>query len=185
MNTNQVEVFMKPPVAEKPDAWLQIGLKLLDWPFLLFIVLILFIWLFREQLRALFNRENILIKWGDKSILLRDLGKNIEQDVDSKFELIQEEQETPKKTVSDTSAKKTQGVQFVNDEQANTAASTSEALNRMKEALMSPSFRWRTLSRLAAIACISELEAKALLPSLGVDFDVNKSGQPIVKLKSR
>lgn len=177
MSTNQLEVFIKPPVTETPSALLQIVLKLLDWPFLIFLVLVWFIWYFRVQLRALLNRENILIKWGDKIIFLRDLGKNIEQDLDSKFDSIQGEQ----KTANESAAKKPHGVEFLNT----TDLANTDALDRMKEALMSPAFRWRTLARLAAIAGVSESEAKLLLPSLGVDFDINKTGQPIVKLKTR
>jgi hypothetical protein len=188
MNTNHVELFIHQPTTETSAAWLQIVLKLLDWPFLIFVASIFFIWFFRRQLKVLLRRRNIEIKWGDKSILLQDLAKKIEQDIDSKFDSIQDAQEIeiPRKIDSDLLAKKPQGVQFANDASVQHADDlTTDPLNRMKEELMSPTFRWRTLSRLSRVAGISESEARSLLPSLKVDFDVNKSGQTLVKLKSR
>src|SRR5208282_3392170 len=107
MNTNQVELFIHPPATEASNAWLQIGLKLLDWPFLLAALSIFFMFLFRKQLQALLSRKEILIKWGENSIHLSDLGKKFDQELDTeldaKLESIRGELETLKKTVSGSS----------------------------------------------------------------------------------
>ena len=192
MNTNQIELFVHSPSTDGSDAWLQIALKLLDWPFLIFVILVLFILFLQKQLRGLLNRDNILIKWGDKTILLGELGKNIGQDIDSKFDSLQEKKKTLKEFISDLPVEEAQAKTInvgdlpnIGQKKIDIHKKETDALNRMKEALMSPAFRWRTLSRLAHIAAISESEARSMLPELGVDFDVNSSGQPIVKLKSR
>ena len=185
MNTNQIELVIHPAAAEASNPWVQVALKLLDWPFLVFVVLIVFIWCFREQLCALLSRENIMIKWGDKSILLRDLPKKIEQDIDSKFDSIEPEQDFPTGKIQEFLSKKRKDMREFVVDLPKPHAPTADPLDRMHEALMSPAFRWRTLARLATIAGISESEARQLLTSLGVEFDVNRSGQAIVKLKSR
>ena len=177
MNTNHIELFIHPDATEATNAWLQIGLKLLDWPFLLSVILFFFIVFFREQLRTLLNRKEILLKWGERSIQLRDLEDTIAQEIDP----LRDEVEELKKTPPDSIPKKTTGAQFVNSEEP-----PIDALKRMKDALKLPEYKWRTLSRLAAIACISELEAKVLLHSdPEVVFSIGKSGHSIAKLKSR
>ena len=177
MNTNQFELILH-PITETSSAWLQLGLKLLDWPFLLTGVCILFIFLFREQLKALLNREDITIKWGDRVIRLRDLGDKIDQEIDP----LRDELESSRNT-KQVSQEKNElgGVQFMNEVEP-----PIDSLERMKEALRSPKFRWRTISRLAAIGCVPEETAKSLLRSdPEIVFSIGKSGNPIAKLKSR
>src|SRR6266404_3330161 len=69
--------------APQNGAWLDITLKLLDWPFLLLVVVLVIVFLFRRQLTALFNRGDILISWGEgRSIRLRELADKIDQEID-------------------------------------------------------------------------------------------------------
>ena len=184
MNTNLVEIFLHPPATEQSSTLLQFGLKLLDWPFLIAVVLIIF----AKPLKDLINRAT-MIDWGEKRIHLSKLdekvGQEIDTEVDAKLEPLRQELEFLKRSLSGSSPKKPPGVQFANDELTNVNEPKIDAMNRIKEALMSPEFRWRTISRLAAIAGISESETTTLLRYLEVDFDVNRSGQRIAKLKSR
>jgi hypothetical protein len=183
MNTNLVEIFLHPPTTETTSAWFQIGMKLLDWPFLIAVVLIFFIIFFQKPLKALIYRTEEF-KWGEYSIRLSQLGKKFDQELDTqldaKLEPLRNELEVLKKSSPE---KKPQEVLFADDAIINEPS--ADALNRIKRALMSPEYRWRTISRLAAIAGISEPEATRLVRSLNVDFDVNKSGERIAKLKSR
>jgi hypothetical protein len=178
MNTNQVDLFVHQPATETSSAALQIFLKLLDWPFLMAVVLIVFIFVFRKQIKAVLNRGDILIKWGDQSIQLRELEDSIDKEIDP----LRDQLETLKQTKQNLSeAKASKGVQFANIQEP-----PVDALARMKEALQSPDYRWRTVSRLASIACISEDEAKSLLRAdPEIVFSIGKSGNSIAKLKSR
>jgi hypothetical protein len=178
MNTNQVELFVHPPPVESSGAALQIMLKLLDWPFLMTVVFIVFIFVFRKQLMALLDRRDILIKWGDNSIQLRDLEDSIDKEIDPLRDQLDALKQTKQSPIE---IKASKGVQFSNIQEQ-----PSDALSRMKEALRSHDYRWRTISRLASIGCVSEDEARSLLRSdPDVVFSVGKSGNPIAKLKSR
>lgn len=62
--------------------WYELTLKLLDWPFLLFLVAIFMIFILRGQLKTLVKRSSLKISWGDKSIELNELSDNLDQDID-------------------------------------------------------------------------------------------------------
>jgi hypothetical protein len=178
VNTNQIELFVHPPSSEEPNALLQIALKLLDWPFLMTVVFIIFIFVFRKQLMALLDRKDILVNWGGSSIRLRDLEENIDKEIDP----LRDQVETLKQ--AEQSANKTkplEGVEFIN-----TREPSVDALTRMKNALRPPNYRWRTIPRLASIAAISEDEAKSLLRSdPEIVLSTGKSGNQIARLRSR
>lgn len=164
------------------SAWLEIVLKLLDWPFLLAVVLMAFVLIFRRRLTALLNRGDIQFSWGDgRSIRLRDLADKIDQELDplrDDVEALQQAAPTRASVPTDSTG------------EGGTVRSQStpraDALRVMKDALANPKFRWRSVDRLAAIAYLSEPDAAELLRSdPEVVFGFGRSKKPIAKLRSR
>jgi predicted nuclease with TOPRIM domain len=164
---------------------MEIVLKLLDWPFLLFVFLFLFVLLFRRQLEGVLGRGDITISWGEgRSIRLRELSESLDEELDP----IRDEVEALKKAVDSLQSK----VQMPQSERLEpklekTADQEKEvALRRMKEALTSGKWRWRSIDRLAVIGGVSESEAMDILRNdPDVIFSIGKSGRTIARLKSR
>jgi hypothetical protein len=158
--------------------WEAVIVKLLDWPFLLFILLVVFLLLFRVHLIALLNRGDISIGWGDRTIRLRELSQNLDRELDP----IRDELETLKKTVAALTPLQ---------EQASIPATPASAFpsgarERILETLRDGKFDWRSIETLANLGGISESQTMDLLrtePS--VVLSLGKSGKPIAGLKSR
>jgi hypothetical protein len=68
--------------AEKEFPWHDLFLKMLDWPFLLALIFLTFLWLFKQEIKDLLKKGKITIKWGDSSIEIADLPEKIDQDID-------------------------------------------------------------------------------------------------------
>lgn len=161
-------------------------LKLFDWPFLAFTLLLLAIFLFRQQMAGVFGRGDILISWGEnRSIRLRELSSSLDQELDP----IRDEISVIKQAVAAMEAK----LQVPN-------APRMEAVRRdelppeqrdivrkrMKEALATGEYLWRSLERLAIIGGISENQALELLRAdPEVVLSRAKSGRQIARLASR
>lgn len=62
--------------------WHDLFLKCLDWPFLAFVIFIIVIVVFREDLRKILNKSHITFKYGDNSIQLADLPNQLDKDID-------------------------------------------------------------------------------------------------------
>ncbi|EKA7375356.1 hypothetical protein OL330_004662 [Vibrio parahaemolyticus] len=70
--------------------WDQLLLKLLDWPFLMFVIVMVLIYLLKEQIKGLVDRSNLKITWGDRSIELNELADSVDQDIDPLKERLDE-----------------------------------------------------------------------------------------------
>lgn len=166
---------------------INIILKLLEWPFLCFIVLILFVVFFRKQLQGVLNRGDITITWGSKSIQLKELSDNFDEELDP----IREDIKQIKAQISLLENKKgvVEQVNYLlkkDDSSEEVQERKKSALQKMKDALLDGEFRWRSIERLASIAAITENEAVDFLRSdREVIFSVGKSGRQIARLKSR
>jgi hypothetical protein len=161
---------------------LEIVLKLLDWPFLLFISLLILAYVFRVQLKALLTRGDISISWGEgRTIRLRDLKDQIDQKLDEVKEEVDELQQGKTKATASQNPPVIGNVGSLSDEEK------AKALQRMKDALADEKFRWRSISRLAAIAGISESDATAILRDdpKAIKLSVGESGRRIARLTSR
>jgi hypothetical protein len=160
-------------------------LKLLDWPFLLFVLLLLFIVCFRKQLIAVFSRGDILLSWGDRSIRLRELSDNLDKEIDPIREEIDALKQAVDKIQANIEAPKSQQIEppaltNLSDKQLD------HAKQRIQEALKSGKYRWRSIERLAAVGGISENQTLDILRSdPDVVFSVGKSGRQIARVKSR
>lgn len=160
-------------------------LKLLDWPFLAFVILLFVIVLFRKQLEGVFGRGDIQISWGDRSIRLRELSGSLDEELDP----IHDEIDEIKKAVAAIEST----VRVPNaprmeprDKDALSAEQRDAAKRRMKEALASGQYLWRSIERLAIIGAVSESQAVDILrPDQDVVLSVGKSGHQIAKLATR
>ena len=161
--------------------WLEVILKLLDWPFLLFILLVILAYFFRAQLKALLSRGDISISWGEgHTIQLRELKDKIDQKVDQVREEVDELQLAKPKAAPSQNSPVTKKADSLSD------GERTQALQRMKVALEDERFRWRSIARLAAIAGISESEATEILRAdPAVKLSVGESGKRIARLESR
>ncbi len=57
--------------------------KLLEWPFLLFLLVSILMVLFYHPIHELLGRGDIRIKWGeDKEIRLKDVSRNFDKEID-------------------------------------------------------------------------------------------------------
>ena len=158
-------------------------LKFLEWPFLLFVFLIVLIIIYRHQIRTILGRGDITISWGEgRSIKLHDISDHLDQELDQIREDIQ-----MLKEALNTLQKGTPGY----DEKRVVAKVLSEqerheAAKRMIEALEDGKWRWRTIERLSIIAGITESEAiKILRGNHEVVLGQDKSGNQIARLQAR
>jgi hypothetical protein len=160
-------------------------IKLLDWPFLLFVVLLFFIWIFRKQLISVFSRGDILLSWGDRSIRLRELSENLDKELDPIREEIDAVKQAVERIQSSIGTPKSQQIEPP-PSATHSNKQLDDAKQRIQEALKSGKYRWRSIERLAAIGGISENQTLDILRSdPEVVFSVGKSGHQIARLKSR
>ncbi|UAA38937.1 hypothetical protein KIH87_00755 [Paraneptunicella aestuarii] len=135
---------------------LQIVLKLLDWPFLLFILVSTLIYVTRRQIRNLVDRSNLKITWGDRSIELSDLADNLDQDLDpikERLDALEEQMKTMGKTTPDKE-------KFTQKEP--TELEIDKVLN---VALKNPRFKYRTLDGIAKDVKIPKDKVQQILGS--------------------
>ena len=158
-------------------------IKFLDWPFLLFVILLVLIIIFRHQIRTILGRGDITISWGEgRSIKLHDISDHLDQELDQ----IREDMQLLKETLHNM-----QSGAPVHDDKIVVAKVLSEqerhdAAKRMVEALEDGKWRWRTIERLSIIAGTTESEAiKILRGNHEVVLGQDKSGNHIARLRSR
>ena len=157
----------------------EIVLKLLDWPFLLTVLLLGFAWKFRGEVGALLSRGDIRIAWGEgRSIELRELSESLDKDLQP----IQDDIDGLRQDVDSLRSALT--ARPAGDVSYSLAVQDGSDLNdRMLTALADGRYRWRSLSRLAEIAGLTEDEALiALRKNPGVVLGADKQGRRIARL---
>jgi hypothetical protein len=160
----------------------EVLLKLLEWPFLFFLALALLVLLFRQQFLEILGRGDITFTWGDRSIRLRELSESL----DKELAPIREEIKALRDEVEALS-----GVQKPKefDRPGYTDLSENERLDvlrRIREALASEEWRWRSVERLAVEAGIPENKVLTLLRSdPEVKLGADKAGRRLAKLETR
>ncbi|MBX7258032.1 MAG: hypothetical protein K1Y02_16850 [Candidatus Hydrogenedentes bacterium] len=169
-----------------PHTTYDVLIKLLDWPFLFFVALCLIVFIFRKQLVVLLNRGDIQVSWGEnRNIRLRDLSENLDKELDP----IRDEIETIKEAVSNlqqqsgaSSAQQT----LLGEPVVISAVDRDNAMQRIKDALTSSQYKWRSIDRLAAIAGLEVPQALSIIRSdPEILLSIGKSGRQIARLKSR
>lgn len=169
-----------------PVTFQHVLLKLLDWPFLLFLIVCVVLVLFRQQLAALFSRGDISISWGKgRSIQLRQLSNHLDEELDP----LRDEIECLKQMVADLQAHAgmpEENCIVPSTTQVLSAEEEEQASQRMQQALQSGEYRWRSLERLAAVSGVPEGEAlKVLRSHPDVVLGTDKSGRQIARWSSK
>ena len=136
--------------------------KLLDWPFLTFVMLACFVVLFFDSLVAVISRGEFTIAWGkDQNIKIR----NLSAAVSGELSPIQEDVEALKIAVASPQEQtstgfRTPGVdeQTLESDSANAPTPNSPEVNiiearvrRLRDALGNPKYKWRSIERLSSI----------------------------------
>ena len=157
--------------------------RLLDWPFLLFIVLLLGAVYFRQELRTLLSRGDITISWGEgRSIRLHDISEHLDKEMDQirdELDILKEEVHKFHSSSSDYVAEQYRAENISQPER-------DEALSLMKNSLRHGKWRWRTLERLAIMSGITEQEALVILQGdPEVELGQDKKSHFIAKIKHR
>lgn len=170
-------------VIEPGKSGFDIALAFLDWPFLLFAFLVVFVFFFKDKVMGLLERGDIQISWGEnRHIKLKELSDGIDQEIDPIKEEIQELREQIEK-LSSTSVK---GVELMHSSHSLSDDQRKVAESRIIEGLKNHRYRWRSIERLAAISGISESDALDILRSnTDVVLSIGKSKQQIAKLRDR
>ncbi len=157
--------------------WENVIIQALNWPFLFFVLLVIVFFLYREKFSSLLERGDIQISWGEnRHISLKNLSSSLDEELDP----IRDELSALKEKIisnSDSTQKSNKKPPEFDRE---------KAINKMKEALQSHKFRWRSIERLASLAEISEEQAHDLLLGQNdVVISKGKSGRVIARLEHR
>lgn len=155
--------------------------KLLDWPFLLFVTLLVFLMYFRKELKAVFTRGDIMIKWGEGSIQLKELSSNL----DKEFDPVREQIASLKAALASATSTSASpvGAPAVH---ALTATQHDAVRGRLLDALTTSEYKWRSLERLAEIAGVSQPTVLDILRTMPeVELSVGKSNRQIAGLTKR
>jgi len=171
-------------VAVANNDWIEIIPALIDWPFLLFIFLIVIVLLYREKIVGLLERGDIQISWGkDRHIKLKELSDGIDEELDPIRDEISELrnriQDLEKGLHGEKAEQKNE--QLIDDEKR-----YKDAEERIINGLKSHKYRWRSIERLANISGVSENETLDILrANSGVVLSRGKSGREIARMEDR
>jgi len=187
---------------------------LLDWPFLLFVLILVIVVGFRAQVRAMMGRGDIQISWGENQhIHLKDLSDGLDQEIDPIKEELQLLRDRVARLESGTAdgpgmgpaaltrdAPHSQEDETGEDDGAAPATSpgagtsapagghpeTHPIERKLMEELHHPRFRWRTIDILAARAATDpDTVLDILRPRPDVVIGMSKSKRRIARLKDR
>lgn len=155
-------------------------LKMLEWPFLLFVGIGILTYLFRSEFANVISRGGITLVWGDKSFEISELPEQLNES----FAPVSDDIDDLKQRIIVLEG----SAHFSNPPDAQTALDgdlVDSARQRMLAALEEGKYRWRSIERLSSIAAISVAQASEILrPMQEVVFSRGKSGRTIVRLSS-
>ena len=169
--------------------------KLLDWPFLTFVLLASFVGLFFDSLASLIARGEFTIAWSkDQSVKIRNLSAAVsgelsplQEDIEALKSAVASLQGHPNK-MADTEGINAPVSEFIS---SSTISATNTGIveaqkRRLREALDNPKYKWRSVERLAAVAGLSEDEVIGLLLTQDdVRLSRSMTGHQIAGLRSR
>jgi hypothetical protein len=161
--------------------------KLLEWPFLAFILVIAFVLVFFNPLEELLARGELTIAWSkDHSIKIRDLSGALDEELDP----IRDDIELLKSRLDHLLPRRNIDVNAVVAEEASGSTRADEneqtRIQRLRDALANPKYEWRSVERLAILIGTTEEEVVKLVLSQGdIRLGRGKSGRQIVGLIAR
>lgn len=156
--------------------------RLLDWPFLGAVLILVLFFALRGQIRALIDRRSIKIRYGETEIEVNDLPESIDQDFAPVRDKVEELEELVARIVARYPIQDEAVADTSRQPEAPSPDSTAAA--RMLRELAGGDFKWRTLERLGLRAGVSEEDAhRILLSNPSVKFGrAKRSGKRIVSL---
>ena len=164
-----------------PEFFKELVLAMLNWPFLLFVGIVILTYTFKAEFKKVISRGGITLVWGDKSFEISELPDQL----DESFAPVSDDIDDLKQRII-ALEETTRTAKSTDDETPLDAKSVEAARQRMLAALEESSFRWRSIERLSSIAGISVAQSSEILrPMKEVVFGRGKSGRTIVRLSSR
>ncbi len=131
--------------------WEQVILKLLDWPFLMFILIVVLVYFTRNELKGLISRSNVKITWGDRAIELNELADNVDQDLDPLKERVEQLEYKLQQLVEHASSADDSGdvEESFADEPCPPPPEPGDIANVLNIALSNPRYKYRTAEGVA------------------------------------
>jgi len=168
---------------EQVKTWFDVILALVNWPFLLFTFLIIFVLKFREKIVGLLDRGDIQISWGDnRHIKLKELSDDFDKEIDPIRDEIQELRDK----INELSGASTIPSGNVVETKTLDDTQVKAAKGKILEGLENPKFRWRSVERLAILSGLSESDVLDLLRNdPNVVLSAGKTKGQIARLKAR
>lgn len=164
---------------EKEFPWHEFLLKTLDWPFLLFVTLIVLIFVFRNDIKKILNKAKITIKYGDHIIELADLPDQLDKDLDpikERLDLIELQLSSLRDASNTAEIKDKKPTENINQ---TSPPENEQSKNRtVIHSFKSNRYRYRSLKGLMASTGLSEEEIKQVIesdPRIGVT--TNRDGR--------
>jgi hypothetical protein len=183
--------------------WYQLIPKVLDWPFLLFVLLVAALVLFYREIQGRVGKGGFSLKWGDGEITIQELSGSLDKELDPikddltelRAELHQIGSERSRVPIERTR----EHIAFIAGPPPVTdlpgpplalppppEPGPIGAQARVRRALEGSEYRWRSIERLAAAAGVPESSALEILRAdPEVRLSLGKSGRRIAGLRSR
>jgi hypothetical protein len=186
--------------AAEPHIGIVLVQRLLDWPFLLFVVLAAAIYIFRDPLAQALRSGGVTVEWGDRKLTVGEAVQVIDDDLKetlddfrTSMERIQAAEgkiETLNAAVAELQSK-TEGVPSVEIEPPKPEAAAPPRRERLwrtlEGSLNDARYRWRSTERLAIITGVSQDQCREVLREHPDEVVISrgKSGREIAGLRPR
>lgn len=154
--------------------------RLLDWPFLLFLLLVYILFAARSQLFDLLSTRQVKVKIGGNEVTI---GEAI-NDLNNETSITAADLEALQTQIDALKPKTEDATGDVGDMEDKSAEVSSDlAISIMRSGLTDSRFTWRSIERLALEAGLSESEAHRLLAAEpDITISKGKSGRIIARL---
>lgn len=159
-------------------------LKLLDWPFLLFIGIAFLVTKYKTEIGKVISRGGITLTWGDKSFEISELPSQLNEN----FAPITDDIDELKARIAELETVLLPANK--EEKQPPTSELTEDqieaARERMLNGLGSGQYTWRSLERLSKIGGVTTAQASNILrPMQEVVFSRGKSDRTLIKLSTK
>jgi hypothetical protein len=176
-------------VANSTKSWMDFALAFLDWPFLFFVGISVFVWFFRDSVAALLGRGDIQISWGEnRHIKLTEISEGIDEELDplkEDIQLLKNQVINLEASIAPTNGD-SKG-QKPKQPEGLSADAKEDAKKRLLAELKTGKYRWRSMGTIAKKAAISEDDAVDILRAATSDvvLSIGKTGRQIARHVSR
>lgn len=181
-----------------PDLTVTLIERLLDWPFLLFLLCIGIFVMARTELFTLLSRRQVTVKIGGNEVTIGDAIERLNNETDvtgADLEALQTQINALKAQRNQQPEENQAEAQNAGDNIANhqihnriqddgpAPADTNHVIDRLRDSLQNHKYTWRSIKRLALEAGITEAEAHALLAGQpDIKIGLGKTGNTIARL---